>query len=522
MLPIFFISCKKEPKLAPSVVVSPAPIPVPVPTATSSELTKDSIFLYAKEVYYWNDDLPSYETFNPRKYTSGATDLSNYNQVLFNISQIKINPLTSKPFEFLTAGSSKYSYIKDKTTKNPTAYIPHQQSSVDLEGNGNDMGLSFSAIGTTSSFDVRVKYSSPGSPADKAGLERGDLVSKFNNTTVGTNFDTESSVIENAIAGNTVVLGGKKKDGTLFSITLTKSLYKSSPIYKDTVITSSGKKVGYLAYARFSNHANSEAALNQVFSKFAAANVTELVIDLRYNGGGYVSLAEHLTNLIAPSSLNGKLMFKEKFNELMQSGKATILKNQPLLDGNGKVRFSGSRMLTYLDIDYSEAENTFKFQKEGTLEGVQNVIFIITRSSASASELVINNLKPHMNVKLVGQTSYGKPIGFFPITVENRYDVYYSMFTSINSNGQTDYFAGFTPDALTKDDVTQGFGDPKELSFAAALAYLTKGSFTATTASVAKVSVKGASVSSSSVQVRDIAEDNSFKGMVETRFKLRK
>lgn len=520
ILPLFFTACKKEPKMPPPLVVTP---PSSKLTPTRSELTKDSIFLYAKEVYYWNDALPSYESFNPRKYTGGATDLENYNLVLFNISQSKTNPATSRPYEFLPSNplSPKYSYIKDKTVKNPTAYIPDLESSVDLEGNGNDMGLGFAAVGTRSAFDVRVKYTSPGSPADKAGIQRGDLITKFNNKSVGTNFDTESVFIDNAMDGTTVELAGKKKDGTPFSDTLVKSVYKSTPIYKDTVITSNGKKIGYLAYARFSNQANSEAALNQVFAKFATANVTALVIDLRYNGGGYVSMAEHLTNLIAPSSLNGKVMFREKFNSVMQSGTASILKNQPLLDDNGKIRFSGSKMLTYLDVDYTEAGNTYNFKKAGTLDGIQQVVFIIKKGTASASELVINNLKPYMEVKLVGDTSYGKPVGFFPITIENRYDVYYSMFTSINSAGQTDYFAGFVPDHPAKDDVTQGFGDPRELSFAAALAYLTKGSFTAT-ASVAKLSVKGASVSTSSVQVRDITGDNSFKGMVETRFKLKK
>jgi carboxyl-terminal processing protease len=516
ILLVLLVSCKKDPKVKPGTTGGNTP----PATGTRSELTKDSIYLYAKEIYYWYDALPSYDSFNPRKYTSGSSDLANYNLVLFNLSQIKINPATGNPFEFLAgaAGYPKYSYIKDKTTQNPVTYAPGAQGSVDLEGNGNDMGLAFAAIGPPTAFEVRVKYVSPGSPAAKAGIKRGDIITTFNKKTVGTNFSTESVFIDNAVAGNTVELGGKTKDGLPINVTLTKAAYKSSPIYKDTVIVSGTKRIGYFAYARFSVYENSDPPITQIFEQFAKQKVTDLVVDLRYNGGGYITSASNLANLIAPWTVNGKLMFKEKFNTLMQTGKATILKNQPLLDGEGKVRFSNSKLVTYLDVDYTEAGNTYTFQKTGSLDGIQNVVFIITGSTASASELVINCLKPYINVKLVGTTSYGKPIGFFPITLENRYDVYYSMFTSINSKGEGEFFAGFKPDFNASDDVTRDFGDPNEVSFAAALSYLTKGSFTAISN---KISVKGESVNPSTVEIRSINGDG-FNGMIETRFKLKK
>lgn len=128
-----------------------------------------------------------------------------------------------------------------------------------------------------------------------------------------------------------------------------------------------------------------------------------------------------------------------------------------------------------------------------------------------------------MDVKLVGKTSYGKPIGFFPITLENTFDVYYSMFTSINSVGQTNYFSGFTPDWDAADDVTHDFGDPKEVCFAAALNYITKGSFISNNSLATILSIKGVKISSASgsLEVRDLNNDNSFKGMVEHRFKTK-
>ncbi len=515
-------SCKKEP--------SPAPVdpdPDPGQTASRMQLTQDSIYLYAKEVYYWNDAVPARDVFNPRQYTSWSNDLDNFNHELFAITQLKINPETGKPYEYVAgsnggnAGYPKYSYIKDKADDNPTSSTASRSvSSVDLEGNGNDMGLSLSAIGTNTDYEVRIRYASPGSPAAKAGLSRGDLITTFEGRTVGSNFDGEVNFINNAMAGSSVSLAGRKKDGSAFEVTINKAVYKSSPIYKDTILTSGSKKIGYLAYARFSNTANSETALRNVFSDFAAGGVTDLIIDLRYNGGGYVHIAELLSNLIAPSSLNGKVMFREKFNSTMQTGKAEILKNQPLLDANDRLQYENGEIVTYYDIDYSEENNVHHFEKKGGVEGIQNVVFIVTANTASASELVINNLKPHMNVKVVGKQSYGKPIGFFPITIQNKYDVYYSMFTSINSAGQTDYYAGFVPDAESADDVTRDFGDPAELSLAAAIRQIPgAGTTIAASRSVSALKIKGQTVSSSSVTVREMTPENDFVGMIENRFK---
>ena len=340
---------------------------------------------------------------------------------------------------------------------------------------------------------------------------------------MGTNYTSEASLINSSLSASSIKLSGKKRTGAAFDLTLVRSGYKSSPVYKDTIIVSSGKKIGYIAFARFSTASNSVSELNAIFSLFAGSGVTDLVVDLRYNGGGYVSTAEHFSNLIAPSSLNGKVMFREKFNSLMQSGGSTILKNQPSLDGNGKLQYSNGKVLTYADYSYKEEDNSYNFKKAGDLNSVQKVVFIMSGNTASASEMLINNLRPHMDVKTVGKTSYGKPVGFFPITLENNYEVYYSMFTSINSAGQTDYFAGFNPDWNAADDVTHDFGDPQEVCFAAALNYITKGSFISSGSLATVLSIKGQKINSTSgaFEVRNLNEDHSFRGMVEHRFKIK-
>ena len=81
-----------------------------------------------------------------------------------------------------------------------------------------------------------------------------------------------------------------------------------------------------------------------------------------------------------------------------------------------------------------------------------------------------------------------------------------------------DYFQGFPPDASSADDVTHNFGDPQEASFASAIKYLTQGTFTS---SVSSVKVMGKSVSTSSVRFMDVDQDESFKGMIETRVRVK-
>lgn len=487
-----------------------------------TELTKDSIYLYAKQVYLWNDAIPEYEVFNPRRYRQYSDQLDNYNKELFDITQLKINPATGKPYEFVSHTSTypKYSYITDKDSNNPAAgsSVP-KISEVTLEGVGTDFGIALGAVfSSQSAYQVYLRYVNQGSPADKGGLNRGDVILEVNGRTLGSNFSSDQNFLDAEFDKSSLRIRGRKNNGTEFTRTLSKATYNSSPIFKDTIISRSNRKIGYLAFARFSNPSNANSPLNLSFSKFAAGGVTDLVIDLRYNGGGYVSTAEHLANLIAPSTLNGSVMFTEYFNTTLQTGKATILKKQPLLTSSGKTQYSNGQIITYYDIDYSVAENTYKFKKAGSLNGVTKVVFLVSDNTASASELVINVLKPYLDVKLIGSTTYGKPVGFFPITID-KYDVYYSMFESRNSKGEGGYYAGFTPNGTAPDDVTHDFGDPNEAQFAAAINYLLNGSLTAK-APVATIS--GRRTTFTSADIKQVNEIESFKGMIETRFRLKK
>lgn len=507
-----------------------------------ADQSRDSIYLYAKQIYLWNDALPTYESFNPRRFTYASSDLLNYEQELYALAKIAKNPASGLAYEYYTvvnssginveASDSKYSYIVDKADKNPIAYIPATRSAVNLEGDGNDFGLKLSAYGQGGdTFALFVTAVYQNSPADKLGMIRSDRIYKINGRAIGSNFDNDIDFINSAINGDEITIEGVHyKNGisdVAYTQTLKKTVYKSSPVLSSKVFTEGSKKIGYLVYARFSTLANSKTDLDAAFTTFKAAGVTDLIIDLRYNGGGYVSTAEYLINQIAPKSADGKLMLTEHYNSLMQSGKATILSKQPYTDASGKILYGNDgKMLTFADLDYSVAGNTKLFSKLGlsfnTDNSVNNVVFIVTKSTASASELVINSLKPYMNVTLVGTQTYGKPIGFFPITIENKYEVFYSMFQTKNSLGEGDYFSGLNPTVFDDfDDPRNNFGDSKEHYTSVAIGKIPGtgvGTFSART-----MSIQGRDVAVESLQpMKPIVHGNEFVGMIENRHTLKR
>ncbi|HEX8461505.1 MAG TPA: S41 family peptidase, partial [Segetibacter sp.] len=154
-----------------------------------------------------------------------------------------------------------------------------------------------------------------------------------------------------------------------------------------------------------------------------------------------------------------KVMYKYVFGSNLQQNKFPLLQKKT----------------GYANNSFTEANNTEKFTTAGSLS-LSRVFFIVTGSTASASELLINNLKPYMDVKLVGDTTYGKPVGFFPVDVFN-YSIYPISFKTVNSAGNADYYNGFVPDKLTADGINKNWGDVSEPSLANALRYINTGSF---------------------------------------------
>jgi carboxyl-terminal processing protease len=497
---VFIASCSKKDKKN----TDGDGITGPSKTGSALDLMRDSVFLYAKEAYYWYDGLPSYSSFNPRSYT-GSSDLDALTKEVDALSQYKINPTTGKPYEYYSAtpGEAKYSFIDEG------------QVSTQLNGTNTNFGFAplFNDVN-----DLRIKYVYPGSPADLAGVKRGYKIITINgnsNLSYDGGSGTNTKFVINAYANSsTITMTLQKQDLSTINVSLVAGSYTINPVlvYK-TIDAGNGKIVGYVVFNSFTSDANADAKLDAAFNYFQTQGITDLVVDLRYNGGGYVSTAEYLDNLIVPATKSGTPMYSYYFNDILVNNKETLLVNQVRRDA------SNNSLYNYAQFNYTVAGNTTKFAKKGSLN-ISKVFFIVTGSTASASELTINNLRPHLNVQLIGTTSYGKPVGFFDIDI-NKYQMYIPEFETKNSAGQGGYYTGMTPGSTDYpgikdyDDPTKDFGDPTETLLAHALTYVKTGIY-----SIPAQRVQGLSNSLKTFSVEEsnaaaiVLNDNKFSGMI--------
>ena len=440
----------------------------PTSKGTTQQLIQDSIYLYAAEDYLWYNQLPSYSTFNPRSFTA-ADNFSALQKEMDALSQYAINPTTSAPYEYYAddPGVAKYSFIDDGSETSA------------LNGVKGDFGLD---VQYNLVNDLRIEYTYAGSPAGLAGIKRGDEIISINGSTnisydgpgYGSGTSTNLNFVSNAIYNSqTLTMQLQRADNSTYTVNLSTANYNVNPVLKDTTITEkSGNKLGYIVFNSFVSTDVAGPILDPIFANFAAQGITDLVVDLRYNGGGYVSTAEHIDNLIVPNGKSGTLMYNTYYNSNLQNGKDPLLGNQWR---------AGSPDYNYKELDFSVSGNAFDFTKIGSLN-VSRVFFIITGQTASASELTINNLRPELNVQFVGQKSYGKPVGFFDIDI-NKYIMYTPEFSVENSAGQGAYYDGFTPGSSgypgvnDYDDLTKDWGDPTEGLLSDILSYVNTGAY---------------------------------------------
>ena len=476
------------------------------PTGSTLDLIRDSVYLYTQEDYYWNDAIPAYATFNPRN-ISGSSDIIALDNEVNLLSQYKINPVTSQPYEYSASspGTAKYSFIDGGNV------------STILSAVSGDFGFGIFYNTTT---DLRIKAVNPGSPADAAGIKRGYQITAINGNSnisydgpTGTNLNFVLNAYSNS---NTITLALTRPDGTTFTSSLSVATYTHNPVLLAKVLDQgNGKKIGYLVFSQFVSPTIAKPSLDAAFAAFKSAAITDLVVDLRYNGGGYVETAQYLDNLIAPASTSGKLMYNTYYNTNLQTAKDPLLKNQIRKDPSGN-------SFNYSQIDFSTANNAVNFGATHPL-ALTNVYFIVTGGTASASELTINNLRPYLNVQLLGTTSYGKPVGFFDIDI-NKYQLYVPNFETKNAAGGGGYYTGMKPGSTDYpgyyglDDITKDFGDPSEKLLANALSYINSGKFLSSINAVQ--SLDKTTFSADQQNAVGVALDqNKFKGMLYKNLK---
>jgi carboxyl-terminal processing protease len=340
--------------------------------------------------------------------------------------------------------------VRNKTLDESYSYIANQAESDAFFSESQFIGVGVSYRQTGAS-ELRVTQVFPGSPAADAGLARGDYLLAVNGTAVGTliaNGGLDAAFGPSQI-GVVVTLAWRSPEGGEFTARLTKRAV-TIPTVSQTAVYDLGR-AGRVGYVHFRNFVQpSTAALNTAFADLDAAAVDELILDLRYNGGGLISVATHLGGLIGGERTRNQV-FVEFFHN-----------------------------------DKNAAQNSVqRFPTPANALGLPRLVVITTRGSASASETIINSLRPFIPVTVVGERTFGKPVGQYGFDFCDK-TLFPVAFQVRNARGEGDYFDGIPADCAAADDLEHPLGDSREGSVAEALRYIQTGSCTTVAAATAR------------------------------------
>ena len=367
-------------------------------TDTATYIVNEWIDDILREVYYWEDEIPSSLTPDDK------TDPMDF-------------------FEEYRNTEDKWSWLTDD----------YDGLTSELSGTPVSMGISpyFVRIGSEN-VGIVVEYVYPDSPADKGGIKRGDVITKIDGEalTIDDYYDKYSQT------SYTVSLA-YLKDNTIYqtdkTVSLTAEVIEADPLIHSEILHQSGKKIGYAVYTGFISGSSDEylESLTTTLKAFVDSNIDDLVLDFRYNPGGEVYMAQQLSSLLAPADVaaSEKLLVKYDYNDLYEN---YFKKNAP----------------EELYVNFVNTTNNLNLDK---------VYFLTAAYTASASELTIIGLRPYMDVVQIGEYTYGKYTGMWviPDTESPRrhnYAMLPIVFKYENSVGYGNFANGLTPDYEVDDD----------------------------------------------------------------------
>jgi C-terminal processing protease CtpA/Prc len=361
-------------------------------------------------------------------------DVMNAYYFWYNLMPVVVKTDYKDPYTLLDAMEYKtldrWSYVQTYDQ-----YVAQSQGS--FVGHGIIMGLD-------PSNQVRIAQIYSNSPLYSKGVRRGWIVKKLNGTDLAPIFEANDNTAYNNLIGpstanvtNTFLFQTPAgKDST---ITSTKASFTlNTVILADTLHLKSGI-TGHLVFDQFIPPSNQE--LLSAFTYFSQNNIKDLIVDLRYNGGGDLSVLTNMASYVA-----GAAKFNTPFVKLTFNDKNTA------------------------------SNMSFNFNTVSSPLSITRLVVITTRGTASASEDFINGLKPIFDLKCIGDTTNGKPVGMVGFQFRTCYMFWPITFSLVNSAGNGDFYKGFVPDKYVPDDITHDWNDRNEACFNEAIFYLEHGS----------------------------------------------
>lgn len=390
---IVFSSCKKD--------IPPDSTPAP----TTDELARDYLYEVMNAIYLWYKEMP-----------------------------LVVKEDYKDPYELMKA--LKYEPL------DRWSIVQTYDEFLAFE-NGSYVGHGIS-IGLDQENKVRIAQIYNEAPLYANGVRRGWIVKKLNGTDLAPIFinrDTAASrlLIGPARIGVTNTFLFQIPDGRDSTITSTKSSFTvNTVIYFDTLNLKSGI-TGHMVFNQFIPPSINE--LETAFAFFSQNNITDLILDIRYNGGGDLNVVPNMASYIAGSTKFRMPFLKLSFND----------KNS----------------------DYNE---TFNFPTVSYPLNLTKLVTICSRGTASASEDLINGLKPYLNVISIGDTTDGKPVGMVGVNYKTDYMFWPISYSLVNSEDQGEFYDGIAPEKYVPDDITRDWNDRNELCLKEAIYYLENGS----------------------------------------------
>ena len=309
-----------------------------------------------------------------------------------------------------------------------------------------------------------VAYVSKNSPAEKAGLKRGDLIYEINGNTL-----TTENYMDLYYSSQITLSLAKLEDYEIKpteELSITSVEMYENPILCDSVYSFNNKKVGYLAYSSFDLKSIPE--LVDICKKFKQEGVKELILDLRYNGGGYVITECALASMLAPevNVTNKDIFEKEDYNEFFTE----------------YYKKNDISTITRFETEYNYDDIDLNISTKDANIGLDKIYGIISGNSASASEALLSGLMPYMNVELIGKQSHGKYCTGWMLSTEDAYErvpeiiknwgIYVMVSIYKNAKDETPCMPnGLTPDITSEDNPfeTYQLGDVNEAMLKTAL-----------------------------------------------------